>query len=68
MAWALALTFGLRSVVFQGLLAWLPTIYVERGWDEVRGGSRLLWNEAREAVAHAWRSLDEIEHAPAHGH
>ena len=43
-------------------------VELEQGWAEVRDGSRLLWDEAREAVAHAWRSLDEIEHAPVHGH
>lgn len=40
---------------------------LEQGWTDAKGGSRLLWNEAREAVAHAWRSLDEIEGATAHG-
>jgi CP family cyanate transporter-like MFS transporter len=34
LVWALALLFGLRSTVFQGLAAWLPTVYVERGWSE----------------------------------
>jgi len=34
---------------------------LEHGWSAAKGGSRLLWTEAREAVAHAWRSLDEIE-------
>lgn len=30
-----------------------------RDWNRVKGGSRLLWSEARHAVAHAWRELDQ---------
>jgi len=30
--------FALRSVVFQGLNAWLPAIYVEQGWSGVSAG------------------------------
>lgn len=29
------------------------------GWSRTRGASRLEWDEAQPAVAHAWRSLDE---------
>jgi CP family cyanate transporter-like MFS transporter len=32
--WVLALAFGFRSIVFQGLSVWLPAAYVERGWSE----------------------------------
>lgn len=31
--WALGLLFGLQSAVFYGINAWLPSLYVERGWD-----------------------------------
>jgi CP family cyanate transporter-like MFS transporter len=37
--WMLALAFGFRSIVFQGLVAWLPAAYVERGWTEAAGGA-----------------------------
>ncbi len=32
-AWALAFVFGAQSVLFYAAVSWLPTIYVERGWD-----------------------------------
>jgi hypothetical protein len=31
----------------------------EDDWHRVRGGSRLSWSEARPAVEHAWRDLDQ---------
>jgi CP family cyanate transporter-like MFS transporter len=31
--WALGLLFGVQSAVFYGINAWLPSFYVERGWD-----------------------------------
>jgi len=31
--WALGLLFGIQSAVFYGTNAWLPSFYVERGWD-----------------------------------
>lgn len=34
----LILAFALRSVVFQCLAAWLPTVYIERGWSEASAG------------------------------
>ena len=39
---------------------------LEQGWDAARGGSRLLWSEAREAVAHVWRWHDEASHKTEH--
>ena len=39
---------------------------LERGWDAARGASRLLWSEAREAVAHVWRWFDEAAHKTDH--
>ncbi len=32
-AWFLALVFGLQSLLYYGLVAWLPNVYVERGWS-----------------------------------
>lgn len=37
-AWLLVLSFALRAGVFQALLAWLPAIYVERGWSITAAG------------------------------
>jgi CP family cyanate transporter-like MFS transporter len=36
--WALALVFGLQSVLFYAVVAWLPLIQIERGWDEASAG------------------------------
>jgi len=33
--WVLGLLFGLQSIVFYGVAAWLAAIYVDRGWSEV---------------------------------
>jgi len=33
-AWALALVFGLQSLLYYAVVAWLPNVYVERGWSE----------------------------------
>jgi CP family cyanate transporter-like MFS transporter len=30
--WLLGLAFGLQSVLFYAAIAWLPSIYIERGW------------------------------------
>ncbi len=38
LAWVLALAFGLQSMVFYGLGAWLVPAYVERGWSADEGG------------------------------
>lgn len=37
-AWMLAAVFCLMAVVFYGLTAWLPDVYVERGWSEGSAG------------------------------
>ncbi|MCL4290929.1 MAG: MFS transporter [Thermoleophilia bacterium] len=37
-AWLLAAVFCLMAVVFYGLTAWLPDVYVERGWSESSAG------------------------------
>jgi CP family cyanate transporter-like MFS transporter len=36
--WALAVVFGLQSVLFYAVIAWLPLIQIERGWDEASAG------------------------------
>jgi CP family cyanate transporter-like MFS transporter len=30
--WLLGLAFGLQSILFYAAIAWLPSIYIERGW------------------------------------
>jgi CP family cyanate transporter-like MFS transporter len=37
--WTIVLLFALRSIIFQGLNAWLPAIYVEHGWDAAQAGA-----------------------------
>ena len=37
-AWMLVIVFGLQSVLFYGVVAWLPNAFVERGWDEASAG------------------------------
>jgi MFS transporter, CP family, cyanate transporter len=31
--WAIGVLFGLQSCLYYGIAAWLPSVYVERGWD-----------------------------------
>lgn len=31
--WLLGLAFGLQSILFYATIAWLPSIYIERGWS-----------------------------------
>ena len=38
-AWLLILVFGLQSILFYGVVAWLPNIYVERGWTADAAGA-----------------------------
>ena len=37
-AWLLVLVFGLQSILFYGVVAWLPNVYVERGWSPADAG------------------------------
>ncbi len=37
-AWAIAGTFALQSILFYGFNAWLADVYVERGWSDTRAG------------------------------
>jgi MFS transporter, CP family, cyanate transporter len=38
-AWAIALTFALQSILFYGFNAWLPDAYTERGWSDTSAGA-----------------------------
>lgn len=38
-AWLLVVVFGLQSILYYGAVAWLPNIYVERGWSPTEAGS-----------------------------
>lgn len=33
-AWMLAVVFGLQSLLYFAMTAWVPNVYVERGWSE----------------------------------
>lgn len=37
-AWLIVLVFGLQSLIFFALVAWLPAFYVERGWPDRDAG------------------------------
>lgn len=37
-AWLLVAVFGLQSVLFYGVISWVPNAFVERGWDPTRAG------------------------------
>ena len=37
--WLLVVVFGLQSVLFYGVVSWLPNAFVERGWDETSAGA-----------------------------
>ena len=37
--WLLVLVFGLQSVLFYGVVSWLPNAFVERGWSTADAGS-----------------------------
>lgn len=37
-AWRMVGIFALNSLVFYGLVTWLPSAYVDRGWNEVDAG------------------------------
>lgn len=41
LVWGLAGVFGLQSVVFYGLNAWLPAYLVEHGWSAAEAGAAL---------------------------
>jgi CP family cyanate transporter-like MFS transporter len=37
--WLLVLLFGLQSILYYGIAAWLPNAFVERGWSAAEAGS-----------------------------
>jgi MFS transporter, CP family, cyanate transporter len=37
--WLLVVVFGLQSVLFYGVVSWLPNAFVERGWSTVDAGA-----------------------------
>jgi len=38
-AWLLIVVFGLQSVLFYGIVSWLPNVMVERGWEPAQAGA-----------------------------
>jgi MFS transporter, CP family, cyanate transporter len=40
-AWLIVVLFALQSMLYYGLVSWLPATYVERGWDEASAGGLL---------------------------
>ena len=38
-SWLLVAAFGLQSLLFYGIIAWLPNVFVERGWSTAASGS-----------------------------
>lgn len=38
-AWLLVVLFGLQSILYYGIVAWLPNAFVERGWSPAEAGS-----------------------------
>ncbi len=38
-SWLLVIAFGLQSLLFYGVAAWLPNAFVERGWSAADAGS-----------------------------
>jgi CP family cyanate transporter-like MFS transporter len=37
--WLLVVVFGLQSILYYGVIAWLPNAFVERGWSTTEAGS-----------------------------
>ncbi len=40
-AWLLVIVFGLQSVLYHGVSAWLPNVLVERGWTPIDAGAQV---------------------------
>jgi CP family cyanate transporter-like MFS transporter len=51
LAWRLVGAFFFMSATYYGLNAWLPDVYVERGWSEGRAGALLAVLNATQIVA-----------------
>lgn len=56
-AWMAALLFGLQSVVYYGILAWLAPLYEERGWSKVQAGLLLSFFTLMQMVGAVTASL-----------
>lgn len=39
--WAIVLAFGVPSAVYYALVAWIPDVYIERGWSDTASGAVL---------------------------
>jgi CP family cyanate transporter-like MFS transporter len=39
--WALAIVFALQSIVYYGLVSWMPDSFQERGWSDATAGALL---------------------------
>jgi CP family cyanate transporter-like MFS transporter len=39
LAWVMVAVFGLQTIIFYGIATWLPSVYVERGWDPTATGA-----------------------------
>jgi CP family cyanate transporter-like MFS transporter len=39
LAWVMAAVFGFQTIIFYGVATWLPSIYVEHGWDPAATGA-----------------------------
>ena len=51
LAWRLVAAFFFMSATYYGLNAWLPDVYVERGWSEGKAGALLAVLSATQIVA-----------------
>jgi CP family cyanate transporter-like MFS transporter len=49
-AWLVALFFGLQSMVYYGVLAWLAPLYEDRGWSKPEAGLLLALFTASQIV------------------
>jgi CP family cyanate transporter-like MFS transporter len=56
-AWIAAALFGLQSIVYYGVLAWLAPLYEERGWSKVQAGLLLSFFTAMQVVGALSASL-----------
>ena len=51
LAWRLVAAFFFMSAVYYGLNAWLPDVYIERGWSEGKAGALLAVLNGTQIVA-----------------
>jgi CP family cyanate transporter-like MFS transporter len=67
LAWVLGISFGLQAIVYWGATAWLPGVFIARGWDVAAAGGLVGLVNASALVANlgiaAWS--DRITHRPA---